>query len=282
MTISERTQGLVARVPDHPFAPTVKAAMAEMIGAAESFATKKSELIRAGKLTPLGLKDALRDNLSETMKSLVRARKPVEQAQSEIKKRRTALTRKEADPTNVVAALDRQERRAWLRSLNDAQRQSILLTTSDDRLVEAAVTAPMGLSGFSGDIMARVFAEVEERYIEMQHGPEVAAIAELAAVVAEGDAAAQIARNMVQQETGMDDREFTRIVEPIDRRASAPWLLKTSGSSTSPERIMVVNLTAEGHATYREATKADLIDGVYYENADAYRQAQAAGAQAAA
>ena len=76
------------------------------------------------------------------------------------------MTIKAIDPTNLAAALERQEMRAWLRTLDLNARQAIALTTTDRWVIEAMVTAPPELSGFEGDL-ARVVTEVEHRYLEM-------------------------------------------------------------------------------------------------------------------
>jgi hypothetical protein len=62
---------------------------------------------------------------------LARAKQPVVKARKEIKARRDALVIKAVDPTNIAAALERQEIRQWLRSLDLSARQAVALTTQD-------------------------------------------------------------------------------------------------------------------------------------------------------
>jgi hypothetical protein len=275
MAFSLRTQQILdglERVPDHPLKLVVKRSIIDAMTAADQFAAKKNELAKTGTLTERGQHQALRDSLVHQYgKDLARARDPITKARKDIKARRDALVIKAVDPANIAAALERQEIRAWLRTLDLNARQSVALTTKDRRVIEAMVTAPPELSGFDGNL-ARLAEQVEERYMELTYGDEIAAIKSMEAVVDEGDAAIGAARVLIQGVTDLDDRDFNLLMRPIEQKIGAPWLLKSNGSG-GVERVMVVEVT-NGVASYRDASANDLSTGVYYKDAAEYQTAQ--------
>src|SRR4051794_24496771 len=214
MSISPHIQGFLDRVPDHSIAPVLKSSIVDALTAADGFAASKVELARAGTMTELGQRQALRDALvSNFGKTIGRARDPITKAKKEIQDRRAAMKIKAVDPSNIAAALERQEIRAYVRGLAPGDRQSLAMTTKDPRLLEAMVTAPPELSGFTSmKNFAQLIEQIEARYFELNYGPEIAAVQALEDVVAEADAAVQVARNSVQSTVGMDDRTFNQIM----------------------------------------------------------------------
>src|SRR5882762_10190791 len=148
MTVSSRTQSLIARLPNHPLAASMRTAMIDALAAGEAFADHKATLARDGRMTELGKSQALRDALTGNFgKQWAKAKAPVAKARAEIASRRAALTVKPIDPANVAAALERQEIRAWIRSLDQGVRQSVVASSSDRRILESALSAPPELSG---------------------------------------------------------------------------------------------------------------------------------------
>lgn len=269
--ISARTQSLLDRVPVHAIAATVKTSIVDALGAAESFAAKKAELETSGTLTARGQRQALRDALVHQYgKDLARAREPIAKVRKDIAARRDAMKVKAVDKTDIAGALERQEIRAYLRTLDANARQTLAMTTTNVQLLEALVTAPPELSGFDGNL-AHIADQIEQRYFELAYADEISAITSMEAVIAEGDAAVSIARGMFQGTMGMEEREFENFMVPIERRANAPWLLKQDGSSS----VLVVEME-NGLANYRPATDSDLSNGVFYENLAAYQDARQA------
>jgi hypothetical protein len=63
MTLSHQIQSLLNRVPDHPIAPAIKAAMTDALTTSEQFVRRKGEIARNGMLTAEGQRQALRDEL---------------------------------------------------------------------------------------------------------------------------------------------------------------------------------------------------------------------------
>jgi hypothetical protein len=263
MNISPRTQSLIDRLPkDHPLAPAMKTAMIAALAAGEQYAGYRIAIAADTRMTPLGRSHALRDELTGRFgKTLARAKQPVTKARAEIKSRRDALVVKAVDPTNLAAALERQEIRAWIRSLDVGVRQSVVLASKDRRVLEAMLTAPPELSGIAGSSQA---SEIEARYLEIVYPAELSAIEQMEAVVAEAEAALAVARNDLASVIDLHPHDFDELLKGID--VGRPWLIDG--------RRQVCETGADGKPTYRKATEADLADGVEYENFEAYKAAQ--------
>jgi hypothetical protein len=116
--------------------------------------------------------------------------------------------------------LERQEIRAWVRSLDLGVRQSVVIATKDRRILEAMLTAPPELSGIASPKAA---AEIEDRYIELTYPKELAELEAMEAVVAAGEAGLAVARNDMQSVAGhLHPHEFNELMKPIESKAAAP------------------------------------------------------------
>jgi hypothetical protein len=263
MSVSPRTASLLSRLPNHPLAPSMRGAMIGALSASEGLADYKSTtLARDGRMTELGKSQALKEALTNTHgKAWARAKAPVVKARAEIKQRRAALTVKPVDPTNVAAALERQEIRAWVRTLDHGVRQSVVLATKDRRILEALLSAPPELSGIMDVVLA---GKIEDRYIELVYPNELAELEALDSVVAEAETAISIAYNELRQVADMHPHDFDEMMRPIE--TIRPWL--TSDST------QVVEVGADGKASYRKASQEDIDNGVRYDNFAAYQAAQ--------
>jgi len=277
--LSHRTQSLIDRVPDHPLAATIKNAMVDALTAAEAFRLHNASLKKAGTLTTIGQRQALQEEFTKNAaRRVVRAADPIRKARKDIQHRREGLTIKAIDPANVTATLDRQEIRAWLRSLDLNARQATLHTTKDKRILEAVVTAPPELSGILelGPAAEGVANSVEARYLEMEYGSEMRELEALDRVVSEGEAVAAIARNDLMSELELDQREFNELMRPIEQGVGRPWLIKRpriAGSGRAEDDVIVCEILPDGSASYRDATAEDQAAGVFYRDAAEYRAA---------
>ena len=279
--ISQRTQQILDRLERHnahPLTPAIKDAVIQAHTAAEAFAAKKAELASSGTLTPRGQHQALRDSLVHDYgKALARSRDPIRKAQREIKTRREALKVAAVDRTDVVGALDRQEIRSWLRTLDEGALVSLARTTSDKRILTAMIQAPPELSGLHKVKEAEyVAAEVERRYLEAQYPEELAALEDMQAVVDEGEAAIGVAQILMQSASELEDHQFEGLMRPIEQKIGAPWLLKNTRGlgADQVEIIQVVEVGADGKGSYRDATATDIANGVYYSDFNAFKTAQ--------
>jgi hypothetical protein len=167
------------------------------------------------------------------------------------------------DPANLAAALERQEIRAWIRSLEIGVRQSVVASSSDRRILEAALSAPPELSGIANPKAA---AEIENRYIEIVYPRELASIEAADSAVAVGEMALAVARNELRAVIDADMRaaDFDALMKPIETHR--PWL--------TSDGKQVVEIGSDGNAVYRLASAADIANGVQYENFEAFKRAQ--------
>lgn len=260
-------------IPAHPSAEKFKAAMVDALTAAEQFASRKSEIAKAGTLTEIGQRQALRDELAGKFgRAVARAADPVRKAQRELKARRAALVVKGTDKSDIAGALQGQEIRAWFRGLDPMARQTIALTTKDARILTALVSAPPELSGFA-ELPEHVAGEVEQRYLKLTYGLEVAEIQAAEAVIAEADAAVQIARNDLQATADFDQRSFEAIMAPIEQGVGRPYLVNRPRFDGA-EITLVAVPAADGEFDTREASADDLANGVYYKDVSEFRVAQ--------
>jgi hypothetical protein len=263
MSVSPRTKTLLDRVPDHPLAPSMRTAMIAALAASEQFSGHKIALASDGRMTALGQRQALTDALTGKYgKALARAKAPVVKARKEIEAERAALVIKPVDPANVAAALERQEIRAWVRTLDLGVRQSVVLATTDRRILEAVVSAPPELSGFAGD--AALASKIEDRYIELTYPDKLASIEAKNDVVSEAEASMHIARNELRSVIDLHSHDFDELMRPVE--TLRPWLMD--------DDRQVCEVGADGKPNYRPANETDLAHGVRYENFDAYKAAQ--------
>jgi hypothetical protein len=264
MTISPRTKTLIDRLPNHPLAASMRTAMVDALGSAEAFADHKSTLARDGRMTPRGQQEALRESLTSTFgKQWAKAKAPIAKARAEIQTRRAALTVKAVDKTDMAAALERQEIRQWIRSLDIGVRQSVVASSSDRRILQAALSAPPELSGIANPKAA---AEIEDRYIELTYPSELTSIAAADAVVAEAEMAVAVARNELRSVVDIDmhPHDFDELMRPIETHK--PWI--------TSDRKQVVEISSDGKVSYRLATETDLANGVQYKDLADFQAAQ--------
>lgn len=254
----------LSRIPKHPRAEPVYAAVAEFAKIANDFTAAKASLKSGDRLTARGVNDALNDALPGYAARLAAARKPIDALAAEAKTRRAAMKVKEPDPANLAGAIQQQEIRSWLRSLEPIERARVLTATDDLRILEAALSAPPNLSGIDqGEIADRV----EAKYLQIAHAAGLAEVAELERLAAEATAAALTARGELQRTSELDERSFTAKVGPAQSKAALPWCRRDG------DRMLVVEIDDSGRASYRPATEWEAKAGVEYANLAEYNAA---------
>jgi hypothetical protein len=214
-------------------------------------------------MTPRGQRQALQEALvGNHGKAWARANATVVKARKQIAARDAALVIKDPDQS-YAGVHGRWEARQWLLSLEPSVRQAVAETTEDIRILEAMVTAPPQLSGVNLPASA---AKIERRYKEVMYPAELAAIAADDAVVAVAEACMYVQRNELRStlDNNMQPRDFDELMKPIE--VDRPWL--------TSDRKQVVEINADGTASYHPASQAEIDDGVEYKNVDEYRAAQ--------
>lgn len=271
MSLADRNKSILERIDryaDHPSANGLRKAAENCLAVSERFARERDLIVQNGHLTQEGVRAQLTDTLRRTHgRDLRDARKPLEVAAGKLKTMREQVKPAQIDHTDVVAALERQEIRAFVRSLTSQDRTKLLTPGGDPRVLDAVLDAPAALSG----VPENYFAQVKSWREEQLHGPLLNEIAELDALLSEAQNAAVIARGDLMNTMQIDQRAFDRIMLPIENKAEAPWLKKDG------ESVVVV---IPGQTSYRTATADELRDGVFYDNADAFFQAHGVKNQA--
>jgi hypothetical protein len=129
-------------------------------------------------------------------------KKPIEALQAE-----RAKFVIEADRTDTFAEMQRQEARAWLRSLPEVERVRAVMESKDAVIREAVALAPAQLSGINADIKQSVFdGLVTERYGEKLANNTHLLEAYEAALIAVEEAGHDIRR-----EANLSDRDFAEV-----------------------------------------------------------------------
>lgn len=267
----QNIDSLVARVPEHEQSKTVRAAMTVIFGVADRFATKVKDLSQDAGLTSIGRASKLREALPGFAAEMRMASAPIQRLRRRLGEQRAAIRVKEPDPTNLAAAIERMEIRTFLRGLEPMDRKTLLETTGDRRILEAAVSAAPELSGLRG-IQRETAERVERRLLELTFPAELKAIDELEAVVAEGEAVIQVGRQSLRGDAELDERQFESIVGPAEREAMRPWLVDGG------EGQMLVVEGKPGNATYRIATEWERQEGKRYANYAEYEAERKAAA----
>jgi hypothetical protein len=265
--MNRRNQSILNRFDRHaenPATARLAAAAAECLTISERFANQRELLERDGYLTPEGKRVKLAEALTKQFaRDLRDARKPIESAAQEVTRLRGEVKPVQVDRTDVVAAMERQEIRAFIRSLPSGDKIAALLKQADPKILDAVLDAPAALSGVPEEHYARAKTAREEQL----HGPQLREIEALQSVVDEANAAAQVARNDLVTTVEMDQASFDKLVVPIETKAAAPWLLKQG------ERVVVV---VPGETTYQDASPDQLREGRYFKDMQEYQQERAA------
>jgi hypothetical protein len=255
------------RHAQHPSTATLRKAAEACLNVSERFTSEREQIDQNPHLTRDGKKAKLIDSLRKThARDLRDARKPFDEAANKLKAMRETIKPAQIDETNVVAALERMEIRTFVFNSPSADKVSLLLhQDASPKILDAVLSAPRELSGVTKDIYDRAKTAREEKL----YGPLLQEIETAELVLSEANNAAAIARASLMGTVELDQREFDRIMLPIENKTAAPWLLKEPGS----QRVVVVE---PGAATYQEATPDQLRDGKFYADMQEYQQDRAA------
>src|SRR5207245_2020770 len=117
---------------------------------AEKFKTKQAEIEASKAYTEAGRRQTMMSLLvKEFAPQFRRAQAPIVRAMADAKARRNTFVLPAPDQSNIAAALERQEIRAYVARLPAAKRLPFALESRDRRIIEAVLSAPRALSGFS-------------------------------------------------------------------------------------------------------------------------------------
>lgn len=264
--MNQNNHNLLARLPDHPRSAAIRSSLESALAISGRLTTRRAEMVASNQYTQSGVAAAILDLIPAQLRALQVATSPIAKLKREVAAKREALRPDDPDKSDLAGAIERGEIRNHFRSLKPGERHALLLTTTDLRLIEAAVTAPPELSGFTANDRD-VVEKIEARYTALKHPTEIVELEALDKLVAEAEAIIAVARSEIRTASSMEQRQFEREAAKIE---AAVWLVG------DPGREQVCEPGPDGTATYRRATPDEITTGVRYENADAYRAARAA------
>jgi hypothetical protein len=257
-----RYESFLARIGDK----NLRAVAEKAFEISERFAARRAAIDNDARFNEFGKREAIVVELERDFGPAFRvARQPLRDARAELDARKTKIALPAIDPTDVVAQMQRMERRAAVAALDPAERTKLLFDSATDaRIIDAVLAEPAELSGLPRDR----HQELLNRRLQQLHGPEFAALNQDERALAEAEAAVKVAENDLR--ATFDPKGNGRQFEQLMNQAVVPWLIDRGAGS-----IVVVRLNPDGTAEYSEATAAEKVLGKFFKNIEEYR-AQAA------
>jgi len=194
--------------------------------------SKKAELARNPELTDVGKQRAALDfGFGTVMPDNLKARRTLRKAQQEVATRRSKLQQPKSDPSDLAAALRRQELRSIMRTMDTKARdaflrQNGLLTGLNPEIRQAVTEMPASVSGVSETVRDDLLREA----MESVNAPALAEINELERAIEIAASALEEGKNEIQRaaieiDPGFadPDRFEARAVEAA-KLTDQPWL----------------------------------------------------------
>lgn len=271
-----RTQQLLSRIPDHPSSAALRQAALACLDVADRFRARETAVKSDIGFTPVGRSNVLKDEASKSyLPALQAAFRPIADALAAAKRARSAISIPAPDPSNIAAALERQEIRQMVKGMKPNDRMAFLTGSKDERIADAVLSAPSALSGLSDD----QFTQVRDLAVDRRFGDRVAEIRAAEEAAEAAQAAMLVAGNEIKQITGVTDRQF----EAMRKMGNdIPWLRNSTQSGTrqpngdfvgsidGPDRRKTVFVITPGETFTREATADEIARGKYYSNYHEY------------
>lgn len=111
------------------------------------------------------------------------------------------------DPNNVVAEMQRQEARAYVRSLPEIERLRLAVETKDAVIREAIATGSRELSGVPAD----VHTVVRDELLVERFGPKISNNAHLIEAFSDALIAVEEAGHDIRREVNMSEQDFAAV-----------------------------------------------------------------------
>lgn len=173
---------------------------------ADVAAAKKVELARPGTLSPKGIAQALRTQLSVGAAAELRKHlEAVEANEAAIRAETERLATPEIDRSDLMGEMQRQEMRTWLRSMDDGDRLARLTAPdASPQLQVAALTAAPELSG----LRPSAIPQIQQAYVEQTAGEALAALQEREEATTLLRMTVETAAATMREELGMSRESF--------------------------------------------------------------------------
>ncbi|TGP55774.1 hypothetical protein EN868_11670 [Mesorhizobium sp. M2D.F.Ca.ET.225.01.1.1] len=246
-----RTSQITSRVKND----ALRQAAAACLDVADRFNARATAIKTDPSFTEIGRQKTLKDDAAKNyLPGLKAAYAPIARALADAKSRRAALAIPAPDPTNIAAALERQEIRAMVRGMSPNERFAFVTGTADERIADAILSAPGCLSG----LMDVQFGQLRDLVVDRRFGGQIAEIREAEETAEAAQAAMLVARNDIKAAIGLDGKAF----DDFEKKAvPTPWLLNEG------QKIVKV---IPGQGAYPAATADEIALGKFYANTAEY------------
>jgi hypothetical protein len=195
---------------------------------AEKLKSKRDELSKSAALTDTGKVEGMRAFAAkEIVPALHRERNDLEGWVARMAERRQKLAQPEVNKMDTVAAMQRQEIRAFLRGLSDGQRIGLLFGNPDEQTLAAVLEMPAAMSGLTDEMRRKV----QDVQMEKQHPETVKLFADAEAAIGLADTAIRMTLNEIRRDGGFEGNE----------RAFDVWMETVS---STPDNKPAANTTA--------------------------------------
>jgi hypothetical protein len=268
MTTNLRYFQLLQQIEKNPLRPKVAGAF----DVADDFRRDMERVAADRRLSAEGRWDATRDLLRKAVRDLRDIQKPLSEHRAKTEEMRASVKRPAYDKTDIVGALARRELRDASRAMTFGQRaakmsgptRSVALL---DAILEFADDPWMsGIDVFNPNELQGYEAAREERSRDL-NAPLLDQIAERNNLEIEAAMIPAVARVDIQNDSGLESREFEAFAKPIETKAGAPWVMDDGKTICE-----VVN----GKAEYHLGSEDELRDAVPYPNEAAFLASRAA------
>jgi hypothetical protein len=195
---------------------------------------------------------------------LRKAQNAIARARKDVALRRGKLKLKEPDKTNVVAALERQELRAWVHGLSQADRDKIFNGGGervDPAIVEAVLFAAPELSGVAPSHLNLM----RQRLLEIQFPGESADLADIEQAIALTERSVQVSVDEIAKEIGVPTQQLWKMAEPVIREVDAA---EPALQLDAPEAVSDSTELAKQIKSLPYEARSKLIDLALDTNAD--------------
>jgi hypothetical protein len=168
-------------------------------GTVDAFRKKVQEIKSNRNYSVEGHRNQIKTAAENPLKFYAELKKQAASDRAKLDARREDFRLRPLSRDDVVGALDRQEIRAWLRSVPAGERQRHALT--DPTIAAAVASAPAALSGLDAEIHTRVI----NAELERQFGPELTILNGESQNLDVVDAVLAVAERQLLVEAGMID-----------------------------------------------------------------------------
>jgi hypothetical protein len=278
MTTNLKYFQLLQQIEKNPLRPKVAAAVdivADFVLDAEAVGLDR-------RLSPEGKAEKAQGNLRKALRDLRDLRKTaLDEHHAKTETMRAKVQRPTFDKSDIVGALARRELRDASRAMTFGQRSAKLAgPTRSVSFIDALLEFPddpwvSGVDVFNPSEL-EIFEAAKQQRLRDHYGQLLDQIEERDAVESEARMILDVARVDIQDASKLASKDFEEIAKPIESKAGAHWLKKSTDLDGN-ERIIVLDLAPlPGAPTSRWATPDEIRDGKYYRDHAEYLADRAA------